>query len=262
LARDSSLISTSVAPRRSRHGWGIALFGGLKRVRANTPCHHHANGPRRGGLSSPWRPSQNFRISRTRSGRFRIIRIGEGALTTRPSPPLRNVSCSPGGRGTRRAETARLEPCPPGNFGKEIDRNETRFLEKTPPGSRRRYGRKWPGAQRTLLLPFHRGRTDIIGTGLVIVFSFLTDFFPRGPLRPANDANCGSLVQPASIRYRVGPAREPFGRSWSSGHQFIGGDQQVVSDFRRRVRSVQTPVAALIRSRVTSPGSLVPLHLG
>jgi hypothetical protein len=35
------------------------------------------------------------------------------------------------------------------------------------------------------------------------------------------EVDCASLPHPASIRYRVVPARGPFGRSWSSGHQFI-----------------------------------------
>jgi hypothetical protein len=43
------------------------------------------------------------------------------------------------------AELIRLgwSPVGPGNFGKEMDRDETRFWEKPPPGPRRRYARKW-----------------------------------------------------------------------------------------------------------------------
>jgi hypothetical protein len=39
-------------------------------------------------------------------------------------------------------------PVVPGNFGKEMARNETRFLERPPRGPWRRYGRKWPGFEK------------------------------------------------------------------------------------------------------------------
>ena len=72
-------------------------------------------------------------------------------------------------------------PVVPGKFGKEMARNETRFLEKPLMGPRRRYGRKWPGRAKNPLAPLHRGRTDIIGTGVVIVFSFPSEFFSQRP---------------------------------------------------------------------------------
>jgi hypothetical protein len=67
-------------------------------------------------------------------------------------------------------------PVVPGKFGKEMGRNETRFLEKPPRGPGEGTDRNGLGAQRTLLLPFHRGGRDIIGTGVMIVFSFHSDF--------------------------------------------------------------------------------------
>jgi hypothetical protein len=62
-------------------------------------------------------------------------RNGKGVLTTRPSPPLRNVSFSLGGRGTRRARLgyARLEPRLPGGFwqGNRPQRDPVFFLAPT-----------------------------------------------------------------------------------------------------------------------------------
>jgi hypothetical protein len=74
-------------------------------------------------------------------------------LTARPSPPLRYVSCSPGGRGTRRVEPIRLgwSPVPPGNDAKETARSETRFLEKPHRGPGEGTHGKGPEAHRTLL---------------------------------------------------------------------------------------------------------------
>jgi hypothetical protein len=98
----------------------------------------------------------------------------------RPSPPFRKVSYSPGGRGTRRAETSRLDGSPvfPGNFGKEMARNETRFWEKPPGGPGEGTAKQMTRVRNTaLLLPIHRGAIDIIGTVILIVLSFRPEFF-------------------------------------------------------------------------------------
>ena len=147
----------------------------LKRVPANTRCHQtkrqRSRPPRRGGFSSRLRPApaKNFRISRTLSARRRIISLGGTTCSpARPSPPLRKVSYSSGGRGPRRAETNQLgwSPVPPGDFGKETARTETRFLEKPPSGPRRRYGPKWPWRAKNPLAPFssglHRYHRDLL----------------------------------------------------------------------------------------------------
>jgi hypothetical protein len=97
------------------------------------------------------------------------------ALSARPSPPFRRVSCSPGGRGTRRDHSAgalfprgilaRKWPAMRPVFGKapkggpEKVRTEMGWLRKAPS-----------------LLPLDRGRTDIIGPGFWIVLSFCPDF--------------------------------------------------------------------------------------
>jgi hypothetical protein len=83
------------------------------------------------------------------------------------------------GRTGRPPKPFGWSPVVPGDVGKEMGRNETRFLEKPPPGPRRRYAPKWPGsAKNPPDLPFHRGGKHIIGTGIVIVFWFPPDFFP------------------------------------------------------------------------------------
>jgi hypothetical protein len=150
-----------------------------------------------------------------------------GVHLARLSPPFRTVSYSSGGQGARRAEVMRpgWSPVPPGNDAKEMEPNETRFLEQPPPGPRRRYGPNGSGFEKnTPYLSLHQGCKSIIGAGVVIVLEFHTDFFPRGQLRGASD-----VVVPPSCRQRrsltAWVQREgTFGRSWSSGHQLIGGD--------------------------------------
>jgi hypothetical protein len=133
------------------------------------------------------------------------------------------------------AETTRLEPCPPGGFWQGNGPQRDLFFLTAPRGAPEKvraemaFLRKEPS-----LLPFLEGRKHIIGTGVRIVFSSPAKFFPRGPFRGTNDADCGSLVQPASLRDGARPARKPLEKSWSSGHQFLGGDQREVSILSRR----------------------------
>src|SRR5580704_17350042 len=103
------------------------------------------------------------------------------SVIARASLPFRKVSCSPGGRGTRRGSPPpRLgwSPVPPGNLAKEMDRDETRFLEKPPTGPRRRYAPKWLSFEKNPpYLPWHQGGKDIIGPGFWIVLSFRPEIF-------------------------------------------------------------------------------------
>ena len=133
--------------------------------------------------AQPLASVQNFRISRTDSAGRTIVRNGgKTCCPARPSPPLRNVSCSPGGQGTRHAEMTRLEPCPPGGFWQGNGPQRDPFFGKAPTGPWRRYGLKWLSFEKNLLYSlFLEGRRDIIGRGFWIVSCFRPDFFSRRP---------------------------------------------------------------------------------
>jgi hypothetical protein len=133
--------------------------------------------PQRKRPGSP-RPgsAQNSTISRTTCGRSTIIRNGRRpCCPARPSPPLRYVSCSPGGRGTRRNHSAGALS-PRGMMPRKPPATRPVFWKNPHRGPGEGTDGTWPGCARTLWLPFEQGRKDIIGRGFWIVSGFCPDF--------------------------------------------------------------------------------------
>ena len=108
----------------------------------------------------------------------------QDVLPSARSPPLRNVSFSPGGRGTRRVDLD-VSLGFPGDFGKEMARNETPIFLRAPTGAAEkvRTERTWGGAEVPRPAG-NEGRNGIIGPGLGIVFEFRPDFFQAGRVAP------------------------------------------------------------------------------
>jgi hypothetical protein len=136
---------------------------------------------------------QNFTISRTDSAGRTIVRNGgKTCFPARPSPPLRNVSCSPGGRGTRRDDSAGALS-PRGILARKWPATRPVFW-KSPHRGPGEGTPKWPGrAKNPPDLPYRLGGIDIIEAGFVIVFKFRPDFFPRDQLQGASDLDCPSF---------------------------------------------------------------------
>jgi hypothetical protein len=136
----------------------------------------------RGGMrrarKRSWRPDgagSEFQDFQNTSRAARDYIFGEGRASARLSLPFRNGSCSAGGQGTRRDDSAGALSSPG-------------ILARNRPGSRPVFGKapeRAPEKVRTeravlrkarSLLPFLEGRTDIIGTGFGIVSGFRPDF--------------------------------------------------------------------------------------
>jgi hypothetical protein len=110
----------------------------------------------------PWFPiflGRCPKISRTSSGRFRIINMEKAVLPGAPfaSVPESFLFFGRTGPPPRRDQTTRLEPCPPGGCWQRNGPQRDPFFGKAPPGPRRRYGVKWPGGAMALLAPWSSG---------------------------------------------------------------------------------------------------------
>jgi hypothetical protein len=102
----------------------------------------------------------------------------------------------------------------PEDYASEVERDETCSFFTAPVGTVEKVRAEWAVLRKTpAKLRVHRGRKDIIETGIVIVFELRTIFFD-GQALDASDTECSSLPRAGSIRCRPCPTREDCGRSW------------------------------------------------